>query len=505
MTAVDAIPTAERLMFRNQFVLGPRYIEEYETWQKRKIGPSLYLSTHPDLSVCHLAQDGKSLTMIGFILDPDDPNATDGDILSGLIGRLSDPDKLPQQTERFGGRWILIAIDGKTSILMNDACGLRQIFYTHLNDVEELWCASQPAMLANLLDLKMSPEAIDFINSHGFRSNPEFRWPGDGSPYKEIKHLLPNHMLNLFDGRCHRYWPHKNLEEISVDQAVEKLAQDFPALMRCAANRFKLAVSLTAGLDSRMVLAASKQLTEKISFMTVRQFNHPDTHADITVASQLLNRLGLEHHVVKSSYFVNDDFLNKFRKNTSTAHYIYLPDAQAILRFYHLNTVAVTGSVSEITRSSYRRYFGKPLTAEITAEDLAKLQKMGANRYALESFKNWLSDLGCTYNIDPLDLFIWEQTHGNWLAMCQLEFDIAWQDIFTPFNCRRVLVTALSVYAKYRRAPAYVLSKKLISVLWPELLAVPINPHKYYKNGIANKLKSVIPYRVKKAIRSRFR
>jgi hypothetical protein len=116
LTAVDVIPNAERLKFRSQFVPGPRYIEEYETWQKRKIGLFLYLSAHPDLSVCHLTQDGKSLTLIGFILDPDNPNATDENILSGLVGRLSDRDKFHHQIERFGGRWILIAIDEKKSI-----------------------------------------------------------------------------------------------------------------------------------------------------------------------------------------------------------------------------------------------------------------------------------------------------------------------------------------------------------------------------------------------------
>ena len=213
----------------------------------------------------------------------------------------------------------------------------------------------------------------------------------------------------------------------------------------------------------------------------------------------------LEHHVVKSAYFVNDDFLNIFRKNTSLAHYAYLPDAQAILRFYQLRKVAVTGSVSEIARSSFRRQLGKPVTAEIAAEDLAKLQKMGTNRYAVKFFKDWLSDLGHTFNLDPLDLFEWEQAHGNWLAMCQMEFDIAWQDIFTPFNCRRLLKTILSVEEKYRRPPDYFLFKKLISALWPEILAVPINPTLNRKGGVFDKLKSIIPDRIKRKVRSRFR
>lgn len=36
----------------------------------------------------------------------------------------------------------------------------------------------------------------------------------------------------------------------------------------------------------------------------------------------------------------------------------------------------------------------------------------------------------------------------------------------------------LSVKEKYRKAPKYVLCKNLILMLWPEVLSVPINPHK---------------------------
>jgi hypothetical protein len=80
--------------------------------------------------------------------------------------------------------------------------------------------------------------------------------------------------------------------------------------------------------------------------------------------------------------------------------------------------------------------------------------------------------------VDVLDLFYWEQRAGNWLATCELEFDIAWKDIFTPYNCRLLLMDMLSADDIYRRPPQYELYKKMILTLWPEVLAEPINPHK---------------------------
>ena len=89
-----------------------------------------------------------------------------------------------------------------------------------------------------------------------------------------------------------------------------------------------------------------------------------------------------------------------------------------------------------------------------------------------------------------LDLFEWEQGHGNWLAMTQLEFDIAWREIITPYNCREVLTIFLSVDECYRRAPDYTLFHRLIDKLWPEVMQEPINPRP--RQSLRQRLKSVV-------------
>lgn len=84
--------------------------------------------------------------------------------------------------------------------------------------------------------------------------------------------------------------------------------------MKSASNRFDLAFGLTAGLDSRLVLAASKEISNKISYITVRQIDKPDNYPDIIIPSTLLSKLGLKHDVVKSSFIINDEFINIFKK-----------------------------------------------------------------------------------------------------------------------------------------------------------------------------------------------
>ena len=125
---------------------------------------------------------------------------------------------------------------------------------------------------------------------------------------------------------------------------------------------------------------------------------------------------------------------------------------------------------------------------------LARLQSMGQNEFAMRYFSEWLQGLSNVHNVKVLDLFEWEQGHGNWLAMTQLEFDSAWRDIFTPYNCRNVLTTMLSVDEKYRKAPNYELFLALIRKLWPETLCEPINPQN----------KGIMAKRFKRKVKSLF-
>ncbi len=489
--------------FHNQFVLGPAYMDALANWKKLQINEYFFLTTHPDLNVTRHSSETLTVTLIGFILDPFEPQADDTDILKRLVSEAADRHELRRATYRLAGRWILIVEDNDGIRLFNDAAGLRQVFYTDVDRCDHLWCASQPKMIASINNFGIDPAAVEHIDSFEFRKDPEFRWPGDGSPYKEIKHLLPNHLLDLKTGRATRYWPDAPLNTQSVGDAAESVSRMLSGLMQGAARRFDLAVSLTAGLDSRVVLAACKSICDRISVMTVRQIDKPSNYADVTVPAELVSKVGLNLDIVNSSWLMDDAFIDAFKQNTTLPHYIYAPDAQAILNYYGQRKVVAVGSVSEIGRLSFRSMLRKPETDPTTTEDLCRLQRMGTCPYNMQSFGDWMDNLGNIYNIPILDMFEWEQGHGNWLAMCQLEFDIAWKDLFAPFNCRNLLTTLLSVDRVYRDAPNYDLFLNIIERLWPDLLSVPINPHKNKTRNkrLSDSIKSIIPDPAKKMLK----
>lgn len=171
------------------------------------------------------------------------------------------------------------------------------------------------------------------------------------------------------------------------------------------------------------------------------------------------------------------DFSRGFKRSVYYAHDHYGPDAEAILQHFSRTKATLTGSGGEVGRCSFRKDLPWSEYRTITSTHLARLQRMDRQPFAMRHFEKWLEDARPLHNVKLLDLFEWEQGHGNWLAMTQLEFDVAWREIITPFNCRDVLTTLLGVDERYRREPDYLLFRELIRKLWPEVLEAPINPH----------------------------
>jgi hypothetical protein len=201
-----------------------------------------------------------------------------------------------------------------------------------------------------------------------------------------------------------------------------------------------------------------------------------DDHPDLTIPDRLLSRLGLVHEAIRAEPTMTSEFRRRYDAAVYLAHEHYGPDAEVLARRFSRRTAALTGSGAEVGRCSFRKDLPLSGYRTIQPRHLARLQRMGREPFAIRHLAAWLSDAALRHNVKLLDLFEWEQGHGNWLAMTQLEFDIAWREIITPYNCRVVFTTLLGVDERYRRAPDYRLFRKLIGQLWPELLQEPINP-----------------------------
>lgn len=465
-------------LFAGQFLLGPGFPSGLRAWHQHALGEGLALAAHPQLPVTRASKGTRSLTLVGFALDPDRPEADDLDILLHLLERYDSVEDLIGATVRLGGRWLLIAQSAEERWLFHDALGLRQAFYTDPRATSGVWVMSQPGLGLELLKLTPARDALEFIDSFEFRSSTEYRWPATASPFEELRRLQPNHALDLRTGQARRFWPRTALKRLPIACAIADVARLLKGLVRAAAHRYELALALTAGIDSRLVLAASREIADRISFVTIRQARMPDDHPDLVVPARLLRRHGLPQEVIRARASTSPVFSWLYKRSVFLAHDHYGPDAEAILRCFGRRKVVMTGSGAEVARCAFRDVYAFARWRRPSARDLARLQQMGEHPLAVRHFADWLDGARRQAHVPLLDLFEWEQGHGSWLASTQLEFDIAWRDIFTPYNCRAILIALLGVEERYRRGPRYTLFRRIIETMWPELLAEPINPGK---------------------------
>lgn len=450
------------------------------------MGADLHLYTHPDLQATVCERGGAHLILLGYALDPDAPDDADADIAARLAQVADTPEALFEQTVRLGGRWVIMAVGPRRQVLFHDPGGLRSVVY--MRDAAGLvWCASQPELLRRARPLAGDADAQHaFLESPYMAHEPEAWWPGDRTPYAGVRHLLPNHALDLHRGATWRYWPRVPRPSLSFEDGAAAGADLLRRLFDAAARRQPLAVAMTAGLDSRLLLAAARSLVPTARFFTHDYYTIDARHPDARIPQRLADTFGLRYQWIDAesprAFFASEDprigtFREAYSASVTTATTARAPAAYALSEALPPESLHVKGNMSEITRRYYAR-FVNPDVVPLDGSALATLTGMGDNAFAARHFQAWrdaaagpLREAG----YDLLDVFFWEQRIGRWEAQDQAEMDFA-LDAFTPFNCRALLETLLAVAPQHRGQPSEALHLALIERLWPEVMTVPVNP-----------------------------
>lgn len=477
----------DKYLYRRQYILGPRFDESLENWQKIKISKEYYLTAHRDLNVTECHFQNRSIFLLGYLIDPFNTAHNDSQIIRRIIQNINSIDDIYEELSEKCGRFVMIVLMGSDFRIFSDTCGLRQVFYC-VDQNGTIWCASQPHLIAKQLSLKVCEEVRNDLKTTLVFNTAEYWYPGRLSLYNEIFHLLPNHYFDMHLKKSIRYWPNKRLNSISMPECVGKVTQLLSGIIEGAVNRFSIAFAISSGLDSRTLLAVSKKVSKEIQYFSQCEESDSTTNPDVLIPSIALKELGLKHDVVILPKEIDQEFKNLLEKNVLTARIVKGINAYAIHEKYNSNNreiVVLYGNCSEITKRDRFRFPKLPAFL-LNGNTLAAMAFMSGSYFAVAEFNRWLQPLKklTHFNIDILDLMHWEQRVGNWGAMTFSELDIVFDSI-CPYNCRKYIEYMLSVPFKYRTRPAYQLHHKIINSVWPEILQYPINPEKNrIKKGI---------------------
>lgn len=473
----------ERLKFRRQFILSREKISGLESWKNITLNRNFYLYVHPDLNMSTARVGEKNIVLLGYILDYQDWLKSDQNIIDEIIEKVNSFESLTKSIKKYAGQYVIIFYDDINFIIFHDPLGLREIYYSRVPN--KIICGSQPNIIINFAEPKISPtkdlKKINFYKTDMPKVRAGRLWVGDETYYDEIKHLLPNHYLDLNKMQSFRYWPNEKIMRMELDKAAEIASSFLSGILKAAYNRYELMMAVTAGNDTRTLLAASRDLSDKIYYFINKHDNMDDNHPDIKIPKAIFNELKLPFHIHVADSVVPDSFKKIYFNNVFFASKQYLPVTYNIYYKLHSSKLNVLG-VGEIGRG----FYGTP-PRKINGYFLARALKYKNSIYAVDQLQRWFDEAKPSadlYNVDIMTLLLWEQLLGNWGVVVDSESDIA-IEYFDPFNSHYLYEVLLSVDKKYASS---ILFREIIKKLWPELLEFPINPPKNKYEHIRNLL-----------------
>jgi hypothetical protein len=461
-------------VFTNQYIVTDRSAEprcELPDFATVDFG-DLRIRAHARLKLTVAASDVAQVALLGYILDPQRPDDDDEAIVERLAATSGTPQRLHENLEGTTGRYVLLFRTTTTTIVTGDALHFRHIY--HAVPDHELVLTSSPGLFLSFFgyELTMNDGKRALLEMPEYEHH-ERHWYGDEGMDDRLLKLLPNHYLDLRTREVARVDIHPLEREEDEARAIAQASSILRGTYDALARRYRLLQPLTAGWDSRLLLAASREHSGEIEYFVFDRSS--GAGEDVRVPTALAARLGLRFKAIEPEP-PTEEFLELFRADHTLPR--ILPKTANIsyhyLQGYGSDVVNVNGNGGEVARCRYG-WGRRPPSLDLVCECTPYGTK---SPYVNRQMAKWYAEaLACEKELGlrVLDLFLWEQRMGHWGAQYPFEQDIALEEM-SPFNNRGLLLALLRVNGKERKAPPYTFYRRLIADLWPAAMAEPINP-----------------------------
>jgi hypothetical protein len=453
-------------------------------WNKRELNGWL-LGSHPSLPVVEI----KSLNSmnLGWLVGyPIDENS---EILKGvaIYNKNLERDNLSDFESwlyKLGGTFVAILITPYGSRFYLDAAGtLPAVFHPGFKIV-----GSTPTLISEAEDDE------PLINIMGISENDHW-YPFGLTPKKSVERLIPNHYLNLETWVLHRHWPKEKQFAITqdIETAVREIASIITRNIAGVAKVYPTYMALTAGRDTRMMLACAKDSVENITFYTWQTPDNLGT-LDCTVVSEMAQHFNLKHEIVQhqsSTKQQQQDWLEQTGYCVGGRVYV------SFATNYQLKpeSAIIGGKGGETGRAYYYNRAKGTSDTKLTGEKILSILKLPQTPHTVNRANKWLQSLSSYDVLTILDLLYIEQRLGCWGSIPL--YGNNWNIFETQPIChRRIFELILGLPPDYRIKEN--LSRDLIKTQWPELLKFPFNNYR----GIRGFKKNIKKHPIAKSLKN---
>jgi hypothetical protein len=395
-----------------------------------------HFAVDPALPVVCIVRPGGSEAgwLVGYPIDSQGKLLPDGESTLGEgLNEDFDPSLFERWLYGFGGRFIAVVLHPDLLRLYTDPSGALSAVYS--SKLQAVASTAAPLDDGDHLDLPLREACL----RNGEASGTWF--PLGFTHLSHARILLPNHYLDLKTWTAHRHWPCAqtlHASGSSIQANITRIAIVLRRQIGAVAREYPVVMNLTAGRDSRMLLACARDFVDRIHFETLPLHSEQD----VWISRLSAEAFALRHQV----------------KNAGN------PGA-----------VLLTGFAGEVGRSFYWR--DSDLNAEeITASQLfERLKFVHVHDEFLLTLERWLQSLKGMDVCTILDLAYIEFRLGCCMGPVLYREDACHRFAAYPFNHREIFQAMLALPPAFRMSHG--LFRHLVRLQWPELLLFPVNAH----------------------------
>jgi asparagine synthase (glutamine-hydrolysing) len=205
---------------------------------------------------------------------------------------------------RLNGIFTVAFFDARTGTMLvaRDALGVKPLYYTVAP--QGIAFSSE---IKGLLRLVPGLRELDVASLHRYMS---FLWcPGEGTPLKAVRKLLPGEAMVLRDGAIERRFTWYRLpafRDVARDLGERESVEGTERFVRAAVQRQMVAdvpvgAFLSGGLDSSAVVAFAREVSPDLQCFTIRQIGGAEQGVtdDLPYAEAVAKHLGVALHTVE--------------------------------------------------------------------------------------------------------------------------------------------------------------------------------------------------------------
>lgn len=326
-------------------------------------------------------------------------------------------------------------------------------------------------------------------------------FPAGLTAHTGITRLMPNFYLDLDTFSTTRHWPLAPVAEAADPGAMCAAIMDSSrAILDLVYRESPVFTALTAGNETRMMLAASRDRLEDTTFVTVEVKDPP---LDRDRARELVARFGLRHRmlpIVLADEAGANDWHARNGQCMGGPNMTSFPTVQALGR----DIWFVGGLGGEIGRGFFWRSTDTAET-EITAEGICARFGMPSAPEVTEAVAAWLPSVAGFDAFQTLDLAYLELRMGCWgfaTSYCN-----PGRITIHPLISRESFTAMLALPPDWRRMEGK--SNKMILTAirhaWPDVLDLPISTYGDYRDQMYLLRKGIKrPYLIAKKLRKMF-